>query len=114
MLVKGATGSIIIGNYSDSATNKMIISLNCMSYHLYVKYDIPQFFNLICCISPNQYFYAPLLQHICVHRSLIHLDGATRQSLMGIFGSEGDLSPVRCHAIAWTNAGISLFGPLSW
>ena len=42
-----------------------------MSYHLYVKYDILQFFNLICCISPNQYFYAPLLQHICVHRSLI-------------------------------------------
>ena len=42
-----------------------------MSYHLYGKYDILQFFNFICCISPNQYFFAPLLQHICVHRSLI-------------------------------------------
>ena len=31
-----------------------------------------------------------------------------------VFGSEGDMSPVRWHAIAWTNAGIPFFGPLSW
>ena len=79
-----------------------------MSYHLYVKYHIQQFFISICCISPNQYFYAPLLQHICVHSLLIHLDGAahTRVSHSGV----SSVQMVTCHLFG----AMPLPGPMLW
>ena len=53
----------------------------------------------VICLSLNMLTHWGRVTHVCVGKQ-------------GINGSDNGLSPGRCQAIIWTNAGILLFGPL--